>query len=102
MRSSAVTAMTSLAFLGACGSEVSISERTEADRHNGYTHTAFTNVSVFRMSDPNAGREKVGRKAIEFCGLPSGTAFDAIRLSDGGGIYDARLFAFTCPNWERN
>ena len=75
-----LAASISVVCLASCGSDVTFGEGREPDEH-----IAFTTVALYRMGDANAARGRVGRKAVEFCGLPRGTSVNAINLSSGGG-----------------
>ncbi len=97
MRAVAITASASLVALSACGGPVHIEEANEHLLALGYTHLAETHVSIFRMSNNSAGRSKVLATALETCGLPKSTSAEQIRLTEGAGIYDIRMYSFSCP-----
>ena len=97
MRLTAMIGLASSSVLTACGSSVQIAN---ADSHlaaKGFTHSATTEVWLGAWGNPSAGRNKVLSKAVKTCGLPRSTAPDDIRLSEGGGLYGYRFFAFSCP-----
>ena len=102
MRPATAVAVTSAACLGACGSGVDIRGVEGGETATGRTHFASTTVSVFEMSNPDAGRSRVGRAALAHCGLPDDTPFNIIRLSEGGGLYDHRLYEFSCPQMGKD
>ena len=89
-------------FMGmsACAAPLISPLKNQTATNSDFSHVV--SLTTLAMGNRNGGKSRALKAARNFCEIKSASPEYDVNMSDGGGLYEFRMFAFACPESEKD